>query len=76
VSDYRNNNKLNLEVNDTLAAYPEVLKLPVWKLTADRFDAHPGATPNRGPGKVDCTHWCARTRCVVVRRVVRGCVSH
>jgi hypothetical protein len=69
VSDYRNNNKLNLEVNDTLAAYPEVLKLPVWKLTADRFDAHPGATPNQ-KHKSDCTHWCARTRCVAVRSSV------
>jgi hypothetical protein len=54
VSDYSHNNKLNLEVEDTLAAYPEVLKLPVWKLTADRFDAHPAV-----PGKGDCTHWCA-----------------
>jgi hypothetical protein len=70
VSDYRNNNKLNLEVDDTLAAYPEVLKLPVWKLTADRFDGHPGATPL--PGKGDCTHWCARTRCVVVRSESRS----
>ena len=69
VSDYRNNNKLNLEVDDTLAAYPEVLKLPVWKLTADRFDAHPGATPNQ-KHKSDCTHWCARTRCVAVRSSV------
>jgi hypothetical protein len=75
VSDYRNNNKLNLEVDDTLAAYPEVLKLPVWKLTADRFDAHPGATLTLftpKPGKGDCTHWCARTRCVVVRSESRS----
>jgi hypothetical protein len=54
VSDYSHNNKLNLEVEDTLAAYPEVLKLPVWKLTADRFDAHPAHARYR-----DCTHWCA-----------------
>jgi hypothetical protein len=53
-SDYSHNNKLNLAMNDTLAAYPEVLKLPVWRLTADRWDAHPAV-----PGKGDCTHWCA-----------------
>jgi hypothetical protein len=49
VADRTIANGANLALNDTLRSFPWVLKLPVWEISAPRFDAHP---------RYECTHWC------------------